>query len=248
MQVAIVVDVGNSRIKWGRCENQSVVDSRSLTPDAEKEWAGQLEAWKLGRGLQWAVCGVHPARRDRFIDWVRGRGDSVWLLEHAAQLPMAVVLEHPDRVGIDRLLDALAAKHRNPGTDSIVVDAGSAVTVDWVDHTGAFRGGTIAPGPRLMSESLHRYTALLPLIQVQSPTPSVPGVSTPLAMEAGILWTIAGGIQTIADRLERQTKTRPSRYLTGGDASLLTEALGDRFQWWPTMTLEGIRIAAEAQP
>jgi type III pantothenate kinase len=245
---SIVVDVGNSRIKWGRCAAGAVAEAVSLPPDEPDVWLKQLESWRFGRGLKWAVCGVHPLRRDRFIGWLNERGDDVLLLKTADQLPLRVNLEHPDRVGIDRLMDAVAAKQRSPGAPAIIVDAGSAVTVDWIDAMGTFGGGAIFPGLRLMVEALHNFTALLPRIEIKEPRPPLPATSTPAAMEAGIFWSVIGGVNMIASQMETPEEVRAKRFLTGGDAEFLHPALGNDFTLWPAMTLEGIRIAAEAQP
>ena len=120
--------------------------------------------------------------------------------------------------------------------------------MDWLDEAGAFRGGAIFPGLRLMCKSLNDYTALLPLIEVRTSTPILPGASTPAGMEAGVLGAVVGGIRALADQLAAQAKTAPARFLTGGDAALLHLALGPEFTFWPTMTLQGIRIAAEVLP
>lgn len=208
-----------------------------------------MSAWGVTAPLRWAISGVQPEWCARLVEWARRRGDAVWILEDWRDLPLEVRLEHPDKVGIDRLLDAVAVKHREPpGTTAVIVDAGSAVTVDWLDEAGVFRGGTIFPGLRLMVHALHDYTALLPLIQVRTANPDLPGTSTPAAMEAGVFWAVAGGIRIIAERLAAFGKKPPALYLTGGDAALLQPALDPRFVLWPTMTLEGLRITAEGKP
>ncbi len=248
MKPHLVVDVGNSRIKWGRCADTHVTEGVSLPPDESEVWGRQLETWKMEGPLRWAVCGVHPERRDRFIEWIRKRGDAVLQLNAANQLPLEVDLEFPDRVGIDRLMDAVAAKQRAVGKPAIIVDAGSAVTIDWLTETGIYSGGSIFPGIRLMVESLHNFTALLPHIDVKEPSPKLPATSTPAAMEAGVFWAVIGGINEISARLEASVMSKPARFITGGDAEFLHPALPNDFMLWPTMTLEGIRIAAEGHP
>jgi type III pantothenate kinase len=164
-------------------------------------------------------------------------------------VPVTVALDRPDRVGIDRLLNAVAALAiRPPNHPVAIVDAGSAVTVDWLDAAGAFRGGAILPGLRLMAEGLHAYTAHLPLIEVRNPEPILPGTDTLSAMEAGIFWTAVGGIQLIIDRLARLEPLPPVLYLTGGDAGKLSSFIERSHRVWPEMTLEGIRLSAEAIP
>lgn len=249
MDVAAVADVGNTRVKWGRCSPGGILDSAALPPDDPDAWARQLAAWGLAAGSAWAVAGVHPARRERLTDWLRGQGALVTLIDDARRLPLVVRLEHPDRVGIDRLLDAVAANARRPaGAGAVVIGAGSAVTVNWLDESGAFRGGAIFPGPRLMARALHDYTALLPLVGPPREVPPFPGLSTAAAIEAGVFWATAGGVLSLVRHLNSVLSPAPAVFLTGGDAPLLHRAMDRETVLWPSMTLEGIRLAAAALP
>src|SRR5262249_29792757 len=154
------------------------------------------------------------------------------------------------KVGMDRILNAVAAKNRVQRDRSIIIiDAGSAVTVDWVDDTGTFRGGAIFPGLALMAKALHDYTALLPQVRYPEPNPRLPGTNTRAAIEAGIYWAVAGGIRALVRRLRLSSLAglHPVVFLTGGDASLMESVMDTSVHVWPEMTLEGIRLAAESQ-
>jgi type III pantothenate kinase len=245
MQPNVVADVGNSRIKWGRCLGDRVGEIVSLPPDDLPAWWQQLEAWERHRPAIWAIAGVHPAQCLQLAEWLRSRGKQVSLLDRAAQLPLQVQLDQPDRVGIDRLLNAVAVNtRRRPGYSAAIIDAGSAVTVDFLDGGGSFRGGAIFPGLRLMAKALHDHTALLPLVQVKEPAP-LPGPSTSAAIQGGVYWAVVGGVEAIL----RQLRTHHGEmdvYLTGGDASVLAPNLATSHSVWPEMTLEGIRLSALA--
>jgi type III pantothenate kinase len=244
----VVVDVGNSRIKWGHCTRGAVADVVSLPADDPAAWQQQAQRWRLPAPATWVVTGVHPDRRTRLEEWLRARGDAVVMIDDPGQLPLRVPLQRPDHVGVDRLFDAVAANsRRRPGVPAVVVDAGSAVTVDWLDETGAFRGGAILPGLRLMAQSLHDYTALLPLIEPPGDVPLLPGTATPSAVAAGVFWAVVGGIEAVTRRYTLDAGVVPDGFLTGGDAPLLHRALA-HLHLWPAMTLEGIRLTAEALP
>ncbi len=247
----VVVDVGNTRVKWGRVSPAptDLLVVAPLPPDDEAAWRKQIDLWNLPSPASWVVTGVHPARRDRLADWIRRRGDDVRVLDSYRQLPLQVLVDEPDKVGIDRLFNTVAANHyRAPGGSAVVVDAGSAVTVDLVDEAGAFRGGAILPGLRLMAQALHQYTALLPLIDLgeQPEFAETPGTSTAAAMRAGVFWAVAGGARALIERYS-ENRTEPPRILvTGGDGYSLWRTLGGLYE--SSLTLHGIRLAAEALP
>ena len=113
---------------------------------------------------------------------------------------------------------------------------------------GTFVGGAILPGLRLMAQALHDHTALLPLISTPRAAPPAPGTSTPAAMELGVYWSVAGGVLAVLDAYRRHFDAEPAVFLTGGDGPALVGALGPTATHWPEMTLEGIRLAAEALP
>lgn len=264
MKPDVVVDVGNTRIKWGLPDSQwKKIRCVASLPDDPPAWQQQREEWQRGgllpgrAPLGWVLASVQPRRCDHLRRWLEGQGDRVEQLQTASQLPVAVGLEKPDHVGIDRLLDAVAATRRlAPGQPAILVDAGSAVTVDWLDETHTFRGGAIFPGLRLMAQALHQHTALLPLVTIPLPVPELPGAATIPAMQAGVFWAVVGGIDRAVRRLRRLSTTEPKLFVTGGDGAFLLEAL-DRHgealsalepHSWPEQTLEGILYAAEGLP
>ncbi|MBI2808257.1 MAG: type III pantothenate kinase [Planctomycetes bacterium] len=236
----IVVDVGNTRMKWGLCSSDLVWSVASLPPDDPNAWDAQWRAWKIERVQPWILAGVHPARRDELATWLKARCDRVELLTSNSQLPIRVDLENSEAVGIDRLLNAVAAnRRRQENVAAILIDAGSAVTVDYVDCAGVFRGGAIFPGFGLMAKALHAYTALLPLVPLDEAA-TLPGTSTGPAIQAGILHAVIGGIERLINEFQHRFPTAFEVFLTGGDAGVIAAKLHRSKDVWPEMTLEGI--------
>jgi type III pantothenate kinase len=249
-----MVDVGNTRIKWGRCDGARVVEVVALPADAPQTWQLQLERWPGASDARWIISGVHPQRRDTLAAWLRERAPSVQVLDSYRQLPLVVQVDAPEKVGIDRLLNAVAANTRRcKHVAAIIVDAGSAVTVDYVDPSGAFRGGAIFPGLRLMAQALREHTAMLPFVQIDR-AESPPGTSTAQAIRVGVFHAVVGGARELIARYGAQARSDAGYavYLTGGDGPLLNTAhdplgagagmrlpdgIGDL---WPEMTLEGM--------
>jgi len=244
----LVADVGNSRIKWGWCEGNALRASAALTADDPAAWQHQLAEWRLDGTLKWLIAGVHPPRRDALADWLRRRGDTVTVLDDWRQVPVRTRVEQPGRVGIDRLLQAVAANSRTGhAVPAALVGAGTAITVDWVDQTGAFCGGAILPGLHLMTRCLHEHTALLPLVELPEAAPTPPGATTEAAVQVGIFWAAAGGIEMLVRQMaQRAGAARYEVFLTGGDGPLLAPVLDPSYHLWPQMTLEGLRISAES--
>jgi type III pantothenate kinase len=236
----VVVDVGNTRVKWGLCSSAQVWSIASLPPDDTQAWQQQWHEWKLQRPQEWIVSGVHPQRRDALVAWLQERSDEVLVLASYKLLPIRVELPDPEKVGIDRLLNAVAAnRRRQENVAAILVDAGSAVTVDYVDGSGAFRGGAIFPGFRVMAQGLHEHTAQLPVVAMDEGV-LPPGTSTTHAIQAGVYHAVLGGIERLIVEYQHRFPAVFEIFLTGGDAKLFSARLHHPVHYWPEMTLEGI--------
>lgn len=236
----IVVDVGNTRVKWGLCSSAQVWSIAPLPSEDEDAWLKQWQEWKVQQDQAWIVSGVHPQRRNALVAWLKKRSDSVQVLTSPSQLPLQIDLEHPEKVGIDRLLNAVAANlRRQDNVAAILVDAGSAVTVDYLDGAGVFRGGAIFPGLGLMAKSLHDYTAMLPVVPMDDAV-LPPGTSTIQAIKAGVFHAVVGGVERLIFEYQHRYPTAFEIFLTGGDAQLLATRLHHPAHLWPEMTLEGI--------
>src|SRR6266542_3759226 len=146
MKPTVVVDVGNTRIKWGRCDADRVAELVVLPHNDEASWQHQLDTWRLAPGAPWALSGTQPTKRDRLRDWLERQGHVAVIVDDHRQLPISTDVDFPERVGLDRLLNAVAANAvREVNRSAIVIDAGTAITVDLIDAGGVFRGGAIMP-------------------------------------------------------------------------------------------------------
>lgn len=252
----VVVDIGNTRMKWGW---GTPMQTASLPADDSAAWDAQLASLPQRVSRRWVAASVHPARLDRFATWARDRGDNVRVLTHA-DIRLQTDVEEPTRVGIDRLLNAVAARvffegeAFAPGTHTIVIDIGSAMTINLVWQNEIFSGGAILPGPWMMARALHEFTAKLPLIDptTTEPAPAV-GRNTTQAIQSGIQEAILGAaVAFIRDVRGNPDDARPAVVVTGGGRDFLRglqhRADMEALAFTPTLTLEGIRIAAEALP
>ncbi|MBN1912108.1 MAG: type III pantothenate kinase [Pirellulales bacterium] len=251
----IAVDVGNARVKLGRFdalgEGPLPEPSRTLhvsgRPLPIEEVAGWIDALEVER-IAWWIGSVNRPAATSLIDRIREQrpNDPVTLLS-ADDLPLRVALDRPDMVGVDRLLDAVAANQlRQPGRAAIVVDVGTAITVDLVDVEGAFCGGAILPGIAMAARAMHEFTDLLPLLDMRELTAIPPpiGQSTESALRSGLFWGAVGAIRELVDRTTQEEAARPHVFLTGGAGPAVAQLLGESAEYLPYLTLAGIVLAA----
>lgn len=253
MKPDMVVDIGNTYTKLGKVDSGTVTSFTSVLPAAER-WAEASPQPSPSR--LWAVASVNPAVRDQFIDWVRSRAEQVWVFSHWTQAGIPVEVEFPEKVGADRLMNAVAARQQvPPGTPAILIDAGTAITVDLLDKNGAFAGGAILPGILLMLTSLTIRGQQLPKLGPLSIVfaPPQPAKNTEEALKAGCFWTAVGGIVMLVREFAAKLDRPPEVFVAGGDRVTLISPIADRLpdlkvHFAPELTLEGIRIVAESQP
>lgn len=250
----VVVDIGNSRVKWGLCRDGRVAERVSLAADDSTDWDRAAADWGVGNpGERWVVASVHPTRRDRFLGWLAKHRATVVTIADPLAVPVPMKVDEPTKVGMDRLMNALAATRRaGPGVPTITADIGTAITLDLTDATGAFVGGAIMPGPRLMAAALHDYTAALPLVDISPVLGGLPfGANTVDAIRAGIAALTVGGIREAIEDYAPRLGGDPHVFVTGGGreyASRLAELLRFPVTVDPHLTLDGVRLAAEALP
>ena len=139
-------------------------------------------------------------------------GEPMVVGDPGVRLPLDVLLERPSEVGSDRLVNAVAA-HTTYGGPLIVVDFGTATTLDVVDGDGNYAGGIIAPGINLSMRALHMAAAQLPNVAVERPA-SVIGRSTVGAMQSGVFWGYVALVEGLVARGARGVRSADE---DGGD-------------------------------
>lgn len=158
------------------------------------------------------------------------------------ELGVGIDYPNPRSIGADRLANAAAAVALH-GAPAVVVDFGTAVTFDVISPAKKYIGGVIAPGLGVMTEYLHRRTALLPLIELRQP-PRAVGKSTSEAMLSGAVYGYRGLVKEILEQIRREhfPRRRARIIATGGDAALIGAGVPLFDAIDPRLTLEGLRL------
>jgi type III pantothenate kinase len=199
----------------------------------------------------WAIASVNHPVADRLLAWLARRDVTQPRVLSHLDMPLAIEVESPDRVGIDRLANAVAVNRLRPANaGAIIVDLGTAIKVDLVTPHGAFAGGAILPGIAMAARALHEFTHLLPLVSVSDP-PEPLGTSTRKAMSSGLYWGAVGAVRELVARLS-DARQNMAIYLTGGAAPNVSAILEQESQqpplFVPHLTLSGIAQAAIERP
>ena len=255
-RVRLAIDVGNTRIKFGLLRHAA--DALRGLPEClgvhtartsdDIPWE-ELFVWIDALApdpFDAVAAGVNPSRLEHLVAaWPVGLGQKPVVIEHADRLPLTVNVEAPDRVGIDRLLIAVAANNvRSQRQAAIVISSGTATTIDLISRDGAFEGGAILPGYDLCGRALRHETALLPLVEafeLQGDVPAL-GKSTQGAIRSGLYWGQLGAVREIVAQLSRGLSAEPLLLLTGGAAPLLQAELGPRAIHYPYLALQGLAL------
>ncbi|MDP6419160.1 MAG: type III pantothenate kinase [Candidatus Krumholzibacteria bacterium] len=239
----LCLDRGNSSLKGILYQDDQAI-ARLNPALPEKEALRELLSMEL-EGI--ALCSVRPSE-DVLIHALAGEvGQKVWQVKGDSPTPFPVDIDKRKTLGPDRICNAAAAvfQKRNP---VVIVDAGTAITLDLVDLEGVFRGGAILPGPRLWLASLAGGTELLGQVE-PNPKVSPLGRHSQEALQAGLLG-MGGAVQELILRLGDLLSEDFSVILTGGASAFLADTMPDlAFEREADWTLEGLRfLHKESRP
>lgn len=254
--VLLAVDVGNSAIKLGRfpwpCtepipEPTDVLRLRTQAPDSTA-----LHAWLPQEAAYCVLASVQRQATEQLLNsLLPSRLAAATHVLSLADFPLRVAVHHPERVGQDRLAAAVAAAQTKlPERAAVIVDAGSAITVDGLSPDNVFLGGAILPGLQTSATALGTTADLLPELDASDwkETPPLLGRSTDQAIQSGVFWGTVGAIRELVARtksvLEREHGTGCDVILTGGDVNPLVGHLALDAIVRPHLVLTGIALVA----
>jgi type III pantothenate kinase len=250
----LAVDIGNTEITLGLFADTELERSWRVTTRTERsadEWAVLLRALFAEAGLevtdvgQSVIASVVPSVTEPFADGMVDATGTVPTVLTARDLPIRLDVDEPQTVGADRMVNTLAAS-RLFGLDTIVVDFGTATTLDCITKDGRFLGGIIAPGVRTAGENLVRRAAKLSDTDI-TPPPNAIGKRTEDCIRAGLVFGAADAVDGMVRRIKAEwpTKDVPKVVATGGLAALVAKYSTEIEEVHPDLTLQGLRIAAE---
>ncbi len=242
----LAIDIGNTRLKWAQYASprpgapllgHGAVFLETIDSLADNEWR-TLPAPGSMLGCVVAGEGVKRRVEEQLELWdIEPR----WVSSSAQACGVTSSYDHPNRLGVDRWMALIGARHRvlaqGRARPALVVMVGTAVTVDALDASGRFLGGLILPGFGLMLRALEMGTAGL-----KAPTGEVVDfpTNTSDALMSGGSDAIAGAVERMHRKLLKRTGEAPALFMTGGAAVKLAPITDLAFETVDTLIFEGL--------
>jgi len=246
----LVIDVGNTNIVLGVFEGDSLLVHWRLTSGhrrTEDEMAAfisqlfSLAGLDTGRVMDVAVSCVVPPALPVITGFCRKMfGRDPLVVGPGVKTGVTINIDNPKEAGADRIVNAVAAleKYDPP---LILVDFGTAITIDVVSAKAEYMWGAIVPGARLSLNALYHHAARLPEVEF-SPPPSVIGRNTVHSMQSGAYYGYTGLVDGIVERMKKIITPKPKVIATGGEAELIAPASSTIEIVEENLTLEGLRV------
>lgn len=245
----LLVDAGNSRLKWAELNSDTLETESVLAYDGSPphEVIKHALERKISRAERMIICSVLD---DSFCiltqEWTLREHDlaAEFITTQKSAYGITVAYKVPEQLGVDRFV-ALIAAHKHYAGDCIVVDCGTAITIDAMTAAGNHLGGVILPGIDLMTSSLTGCTQGIRDINKQAP--ELFAASTSSAVSGGVYRTLIAAITRITHDMSQQFSGTVKLILCGGSAESLRPELNDQMIFDPMLILKGLAVVAMAK-
>ncbi|MDO5571065.1 MAG: type III pantothenate kinase [Bacteroidales bacterium] len=230
----LVIDQGNSKTKIAIFDNNDQKEIFEADFIEKEIITSILQKYEIENCIFGTVKNVE----DTILNFLKDKFKHFILLNSSTPLPVKLGYKTPSTLGMDRVAAVVGANAETPDCPVIVIDAGTAITYDFITKDGVFEGGNIAPGMKMRLKSLNEYTDKLPLVDAKGETPIV-GYNTETAIRSGVVNGICYEIEGFISQIKA---IHPSVlvFLTGGDAFFLSEKLKCLFFVDKNLVLKGL--------
>ena len=254
-RLLLAIDVGNTHITIGVFNQVSLIRTWRLQTSAHATadelgllFRGLLKQSTRGTDTVVGVCiaSVVPALDAALAEASRTYLGRIPVVVGDPRVRLTVKNGYlkPEEVGADRLVNAVAV-HTLYKEAAIVVDFGTATTLDCVTRQGVYLGGVICPGLEMAGDALASRTAKLPKVAFREAPKRALGRTTKESLQSGLFWGYIGLVEGLLTRLKREMHGKPSVIVTGGLGPLIGPHVRGITRIAPDLTLEGLRLIWE---
>ena len=233
----LIIDIGNTTCKLAIYDNNTLIfnDKTASEPDLAVE---MIRETLCKYDIRNCILSSVSLPYQQLKEPLEGIAGTVLMFDSSTDIPILNRYSTPETLGKDRLAAAVGATVICPGASCLVIDAGTAITYDYVKDGREYLGGNISPGIDIRFKSLHDFTSRLPLISDPKPTETF-GLSTEEAISNGVINGIIHEIEGYIERFEK--KNVNSRIiLTGGSSIYLSKKLKNTIFAEPNLVTIGL--------
>jgi type III pantothenate kinase len=234
----LIVDIGNTSTKLALYKEREMISVSRINELSCEELEKKLSGLKIKRAIISSVKKLPPFISDLFFPNI----PFVHFLSYKSKLPFKIEYDTPQTLGTDRLASVAGAFKLFPGSEILIIDAGSAITFDFLS-SGIFKGGNISPGISMRFKALNRFTGKLPLVSLTDNYTS-PGRNTADAITAGVITGVTYEINEYIRTFEKKHSDFKI-VLTGGDSGYLKNKIDYQFTYIPDLVTDGLNYILE---
>ena len=207
----LIIDQGNSVAKLALFEKNKLVNYFQTEELTTQMIEDLLQQYAVSSGIVSSV-----GRMDKSVyNLLKNQLSAFYELNAQLPLPLKIDYKTPDTLGVDRIAAAVGAWIQNPHSNLLVIDIGTAITIDFISADGIYKGGNISPGIDLRFKALNQFTDKLPLVNEIGEIPSL-GYDTETAIRSGVIKGITREIDSYIEEFKKEQKV--FIFLTGGHA------------------------------
>lgn len=207
-----VFDIGNTRIKIALFDGEELLETFVLK--SKEDLSGLMDRLNFERSI------IASVANEDLTNFVISQVEHFLLLDHTTPLPIKNKYKTPDTLGKDRLANAVGAYHYFNKSNSLIIDAGTCLKIDFINHLNEYIGGIISPGLMMRFKALNTFTDKLPLVNPDEAVATEMGVDTLTSIHAGCFTGMNREIEaTIVDFNRKYEDLKI--IITGGDMAKL---------------------------
>ncbi len=233
----LVIDVGNSSVKLAVFKKDELIFKTTVKLSEVEE---EIEQFMLKfPSLNRAIVSSVGKLKNTQIKAIRSKIE-LFELTHKSKLPFKNEYDTPTTLGIDRIALVAASVFQYPKVNTLIIDAGSCITYDFVTDKNEYLGGAISPGIKMRYKAMHNFTANLPFLDTEKPMSFI-GSSTNSSMHSGVVNGVVNEIDGFISNYLNEFSDL-TVILTGGDAEFLSEQLKSSIFANSNFLLEGLNF------
>jgi type III pantothenate kinase len=229
----LIIDIGNTRSKIAVFDNKTLLHKITTDNDnIDKTVKKFKKKYTLNHSIISSVSNYDTSEIKKLNTYSK-----VIELDHQTRVPLLNKYNTPETLGVDRIALACAAVDQYPKRNVLIIDAGTCITFDFVNTKNEYLGGAISPGIKIRYKSLHKFTANLPLLDLNRF--NLIGNDTESSIHSGVLNGIVNEIDGVINQYITKFQTL-TVVLTGGDINFLSKNLKSTIFANPNFLLEGL--------